>query len=146
VPRLYAEVRPQAVYERSLELLRRAASWTRGAASERPPASGPVSSASPTRSRMLVKSGLMVGLGETPAEVTEVLARCAAAAVDLVTIGQYLQPGRDCLPVARFVAPSEFRDYERRGAALGLKVVAAPFVRSSYHAGELLAGKNDADA
>jgi lipoic acid synthetase len=102
--------------------------------------------AHPARSRVLVKSGLMVGLGETADEITDVLAQCAAAAVDLVTVGQYLQPGRDCLPVARFVTPAEFRDYERRGAALGLKVAAAPFMRSSYRAGDLFAGENDADA
>jgi lipoic acid synthetase len=143
VPRLYADVRPQATYERSLELLRRAASWVPGAAPARPLASVP---AHPARSRVLVKSGLMVGLGETADEITDVLAQCAAAAVDLVTVGQYLQPGRDCLPVARFVTPAEFRDYERRGAALGLKVAAAPFMRSSYRAGDLFAGENDADA
>ena len=80
----------------------------------------------------------MVGLGETAAEVGEVLADAAAAGVDAVTIGQYLQPDAGCLPVARYVTPEEFEGYERRGAALGLTVVAAPFVRSSYRAGELL--------
>jgi lipoic acid synthetase len=88
----------------------------------------------------------MVGLGETADEVAAVLADCAAAAVDLVTIGQYLQPERGCLPVARYVAPEEFREYERRAAALGLKVTAAPFVRSSYRAGKLLAREDDVDA
>jgi len=130
VPRLYAGVRPQAAYGRSLELLGRAAAWARGAAPARPPAPG--------LARSLVKSGLMVGLGETADEVSAVLADCAAAEVDLVTIGQYLQPERGCLPVARYVAPEEFREYERRAAALGLKVVAAPFVRSSYRAAELM--------
>ena len=80
----------------------------------------------------------MVGLGETAAEVGEVLADAAAAGVDAVTIGQYLQPDSRCVPVARYVTPEEFEDYVRRGAALGLTVVAAPFVRSSYRAGELL--------
>ena len=80
----------------------------------------------------------MVGLGETAGEVAGVLADAAAAGVDAVTIGQYLQPHAGCLPVARYVPPGEFEGYERRGAALGLTVVAAPFVRSSYRAGELL--------
>jgi lipoic acid synthetase len=124
VPRLYAQVRPQARYERSLELLARAAAWAR--------------SPGPDSARRLVKTGLMVGLGETTAEVAGVLAAAAAAGVDAVTIGQYLQPHAVCLPVARYVAPDEFKGYERRGAALGLTVVAAPFVRSSYRAGELL--------
>ena len=124
VPRLYPQVRPQARYERSLELLARAAAWAR--------------SPGPGGARPLVKTGLMVGLGETAAEVGEALADAAAAGADAVTIGQYLQPDAGCLPVARYVTPEEFEGYERRGAALGLTVVAAPFVRSSYRAGELL--------
>ena len=66
------------------------------------------------------------------------LAEAAGAGVDVVTIGQYLQPNAGCLAVARYVTPEEFEGYERRGAALGLTVVAAPFVRSSYRAGALL--------
>ena len=128
VPRLYPRVRPQARYARSLELLARAAAWARALGAE----------AEPRRPRPLVKTGLMVGLGETAKEVAEVLAAAAAAGVDAVTIGQYLQPDAGCLPVARYVTPEELRDHERRGAALGLTVVAAPFVRSSYRAGELL--------
>jgi lipoic acid synthetase len=124
VPRLYPQVRPQARYERSLELLARAAAWAR--------------SPGPDGARLLVKTGLMAGLGETATEVDDVLAAAAAAGVDAVTIGQYLQPGAGCLPVARYVTPEEFEGYERRGAALGLTVVAAPFVRSSYRAGDLL--------
>jgi lipoic acid synthetase len=80
----------------------------------------------------------MVGLGERAGEIDEVLADAAGAGVDAVTIGQYLQPHAGCLPVARYVPPEEFESYERKGAALGLTVVAAPFVRSSYRAGELL--------
>lgn len=118
VPRLYSAARPQASYERSLELLARVSAWA--------------------RPRPLVKTGLMLGLGETTDEVAAVLADAAAAGVDAVTIGQYLQPHAGCLPVARYVAPAEFHDHERRGAALGLTVVAAPFVRSSYRAAELL--------
>jgi len=124
VPLLYPRVRPQARYERSLELLARAAAWARS------PGQG--------SARPLVKTGLMVGLGETTEEVGEVLADAASAGVDAVTVGQYLMPHGGCLPVARYVAPEEFEGYERRGVALGLTVVAAPFVRSSYRAGELL--------
>jgi len=142
VPRLYPRVRPQARYARSLELLARAATWARGAASASS-AGGPESAPAPapvgfTLARPLVKSGLMVGLGERTAEVEEVLRDCAAAGVDAVTIGQYLQPHAACLPVVRYVAPTEFASHEKRGAALGLQVAAAPFVRSSYRAGELL--------
>jgi lipoic acid synthetase len=147
VPRLYPAVRPQAAYARSLELLGRAAEWARAAAcgpaaasaasapATAPAASGPA--AASAADRPLVKTGLMVGLGEEADEVAAVLSDCAAAGVDAVTIGQYLQPEPGCLPVARYVEPAEFDAYERRGAALGLRVVAAPFVRSSYRAVEL---------
>ena len=128
VPRLYPQVRPQARYARSLELLARAAAWARGPDVRAPSA----------RPRALVKTGLMVGLGERTAEVEEVLGDCAVAGVDAVTIGQYLQPDAGCLPVARYVEPTEFASYEKCGAALGLQVAAAPFVRSSFRAGELL--------
>lgn len=134
VPRLYPQVRPQAGYERSLELLARAASWARSSETARAGQSAEDTAAT----RPLVKTGLMVGLGETADEVAAALADAAAAGVDAVTIGQYLQPHAGCLPVARYVSPEEFEDYERRGATLGLIVVAAPFVRSSYQAGELL--------
>jgi lipoic acid synthetase len=149
VPRLYPAVRPQAAYARSLELLGRAAVWARAAASRPGAASGVASpgvavpgaaapAAAPAAARPLVKTGLMVGLGEEADEVAAVLSDCAAAGVDAVTIGQYLQPEPGCLPVARYVEPPEFDEYERRGAALGLRVVAAPFVRSSYRAAELM--------
>jgi lipoic acid synthetase len=150
VSRLYPQVRPQARYERSLELLARAAAWARSpepggapepegvVAGDPRDASTPAVTRAGRSARPLVKSGLMVGLGETAAEVGEVLAAAAAAGVDAVTIGQYLQPQAGCLPVARYVTPAEFESYERGGAALGLTVVAAPFVRSSYRAGELL--------
>ena len=90
VPRLYAEVRPGASYRRSLELLR--------AAAQRKRAGAPA----------LVKTGLMLGLGETADEVGAVLADCVAAGVDLVTVGQYLCPAAGCLPVVRYVTPDEF--------------------------------------
>ena len=120
VPRLYSTARPEADYERSLELLRRAA-----AAQPRP----------------LVKTGLMVGLGETAPEVSSVLRDAAAAGVDVITVGQYLRPREGCLPVARYVTPAEFGALEVEGRELGLRVVAGPFVRSSYHAADVLAGR-----
>src|SRR5665811_875408 len=121
--------------------------WRTAAPATSPPPWPPW--ASPRRglepARPLVKSGLMVGLGESGDEVAAVLADCAVAGVDLVTIGQYLQPDRACLPVARYVDPTEFHAYERQGAALGVGVVAAPFVRSSYRAGDLLGRPTGAD-
>jgi lipoic acid synthetase len=135
VPRLYPQVRPQARYERSLELLARAAAWAREAPAA---AAAALPAVSQPPARPLVKTGLMVGLGETSNEVGRVLADAAAAGVDAVTVGQYLQPEAGCLPVARYVTPEEFDGYADRGAALGLMVIAAPFVRSSYRAGELL--------
>ena len=163
VPRLYAQVRPQASYERSLQLLRRASDWARAAADRTDlPRAMSASDASFARSgraacagrevearRESVKTGLMVGLGETWDEVDAVLANCVTAGVDMVTVGQYLQPNRACLPVVRFVPPEEFAELEQRGAALGLHVIAAPFVRSSYRAGEAyrrVAGERDAEA
>jgi len=133
VPRLYPDVRPQARYDRSLELLARAAAWARGPGPLRAAALG-----AQTAARPLVKTGLMVGLGETGDEVANVLADAAASGVDAVTVGQYLQPHSGCRPVARYVTPEEFAGYESRGGELGLTVVAAPFVRSSYKAGKLL--------
>jgi len=118
VPRLYPLVRAGAGYRRSLELVRRVASAL--------------------RDRPVVKTGLMLGLGEAMDEVDAVLADCVAAGVDLVTVGQYLQPDPACLPVAGYVEPAEFDALRARGEALGLRVVAAPFVRSSYRAHEAL--------
>jgi lipoic acid synthetase len=117
VPRLYPEVRPQAVYARSLAVLARARA---------------VAPATPT------KSGLMVGLGETPEEVEAVLADLRAVGVDIVTLGQYLRPSAAHLPVTEYVAPEVFDRYAAVARALGFAGVAsAPFVRSSYHAGEV---------
>jgi len=85
------------------------------------------------------KSGLMVGLGESDAEVLEVLADLRRHQVDIVTIGQYLSPGPKHLPVDRFVTPEQFEAYRRYGEGeLGfLQVVSTPLTRSSYHAGEV---------
>jgi lipoic acid synthetase len=117
IPRLYRTVRKQADYQRSLGLLRYAAE----------------------RGTSLVKTGLMVGLGETEDEVWVVLEGVAAEGVSIVTIGQYLRPSALNLPVAEYVRPETFERYRERGEALGLQVHAAPFVRSSFRAGESFA-------
>jgi len=117
VPRLYPEVRPQADYDRSLAVLGRVKAIAPGV---------------PT------KSGLMLGLGETPEEVEAVLADLRGVGVDIVTLGQYLRPSAAHLPVAEFVTPETFDRYAKTARALGFTGVAsAPFVRSSYHAGEV---------
>jgi lipoic acid synthetase len=114
VPRLYPAARPQAIYGRSLELLRR------------------VRVIAPNT---VTKSGIMVGLGETRAELRQLFADLRQAHCDLLTIGQYLQPSRDHLPVTRFVPPEEFIELRGEALALGFRAVAAgPFVRSSYQA------------
>jgi lipoic acid synthetase len=148
VARLYPLVRPRADYGRSLRLLEHAADWARGrrahprvaTGSEAAARSHEVEPAAARGRRALVKTGIMLGLGETGAEVERVLGDCVASGVDVVTVGQYLRPARDRLPVVRYVTPHEFDAVSERGRALGLEVVAAPFVRSSYRAGELLAG------
>jgi lipoic acid synthetase len=116
VPRLYREVRPGASYPHSLRLLERVKELAPGA---------------------FTKSGLMVGLGETPAEVDAVLDDVRAHDVDFVTIGQYLRPTLAHLPVARWVPPDEFETIAARARAKGfLLVSASPLTRSSYHADE----------
>ena len=150
VARLYPLVRPRADYGRSLRLLERAADWARGhrthlSVDEGPDAPARSREGAPAGARVrrpLVKTGIMLGLGETRDEVERVLGDCVASGVDVVTVGQYLRPARDRLPVVRYVAPREFDAVAERGGALGLEVVAAPFVRSSYRAGEILAASD----
>ncbi len=114
VPRLYLKARPGSDYLWSLKLLQQY--------KELAP-------------EVLTKSGIMVGLGETKEEVMQVLADLRAHKVDMVTIGQYLQPSRNHLPVDRFVHPDEFAEYARIGDEMGFHHVASgPMVRSSYHA------------
>jgi lipoyl synthase len=114
VPRLYEIVRPGAVYERSLELLKRVASL----AKHIPP-----------------KSGLMLGLGETNPEIRQTLEELHRAGVRFLTLGQYLQPSKDHLPVERFVRPEQFWEWKEIAGKIGFERVASgPFVRSSYHA------------
>ncbi len=118
VPRLYKRARPQAIYERSLELLQQV--------HDRWP-------------RTYTKSGLMVGLGERDEEVLTVMADLRSHGVDIVTIGQYLSPGPKHLPVDRFVTPEQFESFRRHGEdeLNFLQVVSSPLTRSSYHAGEV---------
>jgi lipoic acid synthetase len=117
VARLYPEVRPQAIYDRSLELLRRTGARVPG---------------------MAVKSGLMLGLGERPDEIESAMHDLLCAGCQILTLGQYLQPKRDCLPVARFVPPEEFDVWREVALEMGFTQVASgPLVRSSYHAEEL---------
>lgn len=114
VPRMYRQARPGADYHWSLDLLK--------AYKARCP-------------EVVTKSGLMLGLGETKEEVKEVLKDLKAHDVDMITLGQYLQPSKDHLKVERFVHPSEFDELREFGEALGFKQVASgPLVRSSYHA------------
>jgi len=114
VPRLYPKVRPGARYERSLDIVARV-----------------------SRSASISKSGLMLGLGETSREVTATMTDLRAAGCDILSIGQYLQPDRWCLPVERYVRPQVFAALEERAIELGFKAcVAGPLVRSSYHAEE----------
>ena len=116
VPRLYRLVRKGAVYERSLELLRRA----REMAAEVP-----------------TKSGMMLGLGETREEILQAMEDIAAQRTHILTLGQYLQPSPKHLPVERFVHPEEFAEFKRLGEQMSFKhVEAGPLVRSSYHAFE----------
>lgn len=114
VPRLYHFVRPQADYERTLELLQRGKD-----------------------AGLVTKSGFMVGLGESDEEVLSLMKDLKQVNCDIVTIGQYLRPTKDHLPVQRYVHPDLFREYKQAGLVMGFKhVESSPLVRSSYHADE----------
>jgi len=114
VPRLYRRVRPGAGYRRSLALLER------------------VKTKQP---RINTKSGIMVGLGESPEEVETLMDDLLAMGCGILTIGQYLQPTRRHYPVAEYITPQQFARYKQIGLAKGFKIVeSAPLVRSSYHA------------
>jgi len=114
VPRLYRQSRPGANYKWSLDLLKRYKE---------------------NRPDVLTKSGLMVGLGESKEEIFEVMRDLREHKVDMLTIGQYLQPSKQHLPVDRYVHPDEFEEYTRYAEAIGFKHAACgPLVRSSYHA------------
>jgi lipoyl synthase len=114
IARLHKRVRPQARYERSLQVLR----WAKEMYPETP-----------------TKTGFMLGLGETREELSELMRDIRAADVDILTIGQYLQPTQEHLPIERYWTPDEFADLKREGMALGFRhVESGPLVRSSYHA------------
>jgi lipoic acid synthetase len=117
VPHLYPEVRPMADYRRSLDVLK---------------------TAKKIDPRLITKSGLMLGLGETRDEVIAVMRDLIQSGCDLLTLGQYLAPSQSHHPVVRFLTPEEFADYEHIGLTEGFKGVAsAPLVRSSFRASEL---------
>jgi lipoic acid synthetase len=116
VPRLYRAVRSGARYERTLRLLENAKRFSPG---------------------MVTKSGVMVGLGETMTELVDVFRDLAEGQVDILTVGQYLRPSRDHLPIARFYTPPEFQYLKDEALRLGFRhVESGPLVRSSYHAHE----------
>ena len=116
VPRLYRAVRSGARYERTLQLLANVKRFAPG---------------------MVSKSGVMVGLGETMDELLEVFADLAKQGVDILTVGQYLRPSKDHLPIARYYTPDEFAFMKREALAMGFRhVESGPLVRSSYHAHE----------
>jgi lipoic acid synthetase len=118
VPRLYRQVRLGARYERSLDMLRYAKELSNELGLETP-----------------VKSGLMLGLGETQEEVVKVMRDLRDHRVDILTLGQYLRPSPKHLPIVRYIPPAEFDEYRRAGAEMGFAhVEAGPLVRSSYHA------------
>jgi lipoic acid synthetase len=117
VPRLYSEVRPEAKYRRSLDLLEQAKLLDNS---------------------LLTKSGFMLGLGESRGEVIEAMTDLRQAGCDLLTIGQYLQPSLEHHKLVRYIPPEEFEDYQIVGKNLGfVSVMSGPLVRSSYHAAEM---------
>jgi lipoic acid synthetase len=116
VPRLYPEVRPQAVYRRSIELLKLVKSFD---------------------TQLLTKSGVMLGLGESKQEIAAVMSDLRRAGCDFLTIGQYLPPSLGHHELVRYVPPEEFEDYRALGEEMGFaSVVSGPLVRSSFHAAE----------
>ena len=119
VPRLSREVRVQASYPRSYKILEHA-----------------------RKREAITKTGLMVGLGEEMDEIKDVLTELGKLRVDIVTLGQYLQPSKNHLPVDRFVHPDEFEEYAEYGRSIGFSQVASgPLVRSSYHADKQAKGE-----
>ena len=120
VPRLYSQIRPGALYDRSLELLSR------------------VKGIAPS---VKTKSGLMVGLGETDKELYDVFADLREAGCDMLTVGQYLAPTADHYPVQEYVTPDRFEEYRQKALEMGFADAACgPLVRSSYKAGEMFRG------
>jgi lipoic acid synthetase len=120
IRRLTPQVRSRATYDRSLSVLKKAGTW--------PGVS------------LYTKSGLMLGLGETETEIFEALTDLRAAGCAILTLGQYLQPTRDHLPVQSYITPAQFDEYGDRARRMGfVHVASGPMVRSSYHADEFQA-------
>jgi lipoic acid synthetase len=130
VPRLYRVARSGARYERTLRLLENAKKFSAAMGIN-----------------MITKSGVMVGLGESMTELVDVFADLAARQVDILTVGQYLRPSRDHLPIARFYTPEEFAYLKEEALRLGFRhVESGPLVRSSYHAHEQADGVRTGNA
>ncbi len=120
IPGLYKRVRPDADYQQSMELLRRAHEYRLE-----------------NSLSMKTKSGIMLGLGETPEQILNLMEDWHRAGVDIITLGQYLPPTPNHLPLERYVEPSEFDMYRQHGESMGFsRVESGPLVRSSYHAKE----------
>ncbi len=114
IPRLYSEIRPEAVYRRSLEVLKYIKELDK---------------------KIYTKSGIMLGLGETVDEVIQVMKDLRSISCDILTIGQYLQPTKNHYPVVEYIEPVEFEEYQESGERLGFRYVSSgPLVRSSYQA------------
>lgn len=125
VPSLYSHIRPGASYKRSLYILSESADW----AANHPLLQG----------RMLIKTGLMLGLGETEAELQTIFQDLVQAGVDILTLGQYLQPSDHHVPVSAYLTPESFTHYKNLAEQIGFKqVLSSPLVRSSYRAEEAL--------
>ena len=134
VRRLTPSVRHRATYDRSLSVLRKVKERV---AASRQSAANELCGGLPTAATIYTKSGLMLGLGETEAEVLMALEDLRRAGCDILTLGQYLQPTLRHLPVVEFVSPAKFEEYGRRAGELGfVHVASGPMVRSSYHADE----------
>jgi lipoic acid synthetase len=126
VPRLYRVVRSGARYQRTLDLLEKTKKLSPG---------------------MVTKSGVMVGLGESMEELVDVFRDLGQRRVDILTIGQYLRPSKDHLPIARFYTPAEFQFMKEEALRFGFRhVESGPLVRSSYHAHEQAASTSAATA
>ena len=134
VRRLTPSVRHRATYDRSLSVLRKVKERV---AASRQSAANELCGGLPTAATIYTKSGLMLGLGETEAEVLMALEDLRRAGCDILTLGQYLQPTLKHLPVVEFISPAKFAEYGRRAGELGfVHVASGPMVRSSYHADE----------
>ncbi|MDO5734633.1 MAG: lipoyl synthase [Eubacteriales bacterium] len=134
VPHLYKAIRPQAKYQQSLDILRWSADYAHESYARR------LERDPKARGRMLIKTGLMLGLGEDDEQLNEVFTDLVRERVDVLTLGQYLRPTEFHAPVKRYVTPDKFEEYREQALAAGLGFVAAsPMVRSSYRAEEALA-------